>query len=129
MSTKMRLALCLLGASIGLAIPARAQVDRYDPTTGKYVTSDPFAQGTPSAPSPYRLNPRTTSPAAQSQATLNPPKTSPGVTASSGAPAAPSNMPVPAAATQLVPLGNMAMFDGSGASGPDPLALPDWWPQ
>jgi hypothetical protein len=104
--------------------PALAQIEKYDPNSGKYVTSDPFAQQTPSAPSPYRLNPRVSrnsvpQPAPGMQEI--PGKAAPGVGVSASA------APMSALSQPLIPMDGMAMYGGDAGS--DPFAKPDWWPQ
>jgi hypothetical protein len=111
--------------------PAAAQIDRYDPTTGKYVTSDPFAQPHPSGPSPYRLNPRVARNMSAQPAPGTPQAPSaPGAPQAPQAPGASASLPAapdPAPSQQLVPMSGMAMY-GDDAGSADPFAKPDWWP-
>ena len=100
------------------AQPVLAQIERYDAGSGKYVTSDPFAQPA-SPPSPYRLNPRISRNGSVAQQVP-----------SIAVPGAAASVPAPAAAdtsSQFAPLGGMAMY-GSDAGSGDPFAKPDWWP-
>lgn len=114
-------------AWIGLAMAALAsqsavaQIERYDVNSGKYVTSDPFAQPTPDTPNPYRLNPRTSNNIIP-QAGPNPPRPNAGA---AGAPAATAGTASP---SQLVPMAGMTMY-GNDAGPADPFTKPDWWPQ
>lgn len=107
--------------------PALAQIERYDANSGKYVTSDPFAQTAPSAPSPYRLNPRNSQngvhrSAAGGQQAPSTAVRGAGVSASGSATTA-STLSHP-----LISMGGMAMY-GDDTGSVDPLAKPDWWPQ
>ncbi|WP_454884435.1 hypothetical protein [Sphingomonas oryzagri] len=123
----MRYKLIAIALLMQAGQPALAQIEKYDANSGKYVTSDPFAQSTPSAPSPYRLNPRVSRnsvPQSAQGAQQTPSTAVPGAGASASAPAT----SVSALSQPLVPMGGMAMY-GDDAGSTDPFAKPDWWPQ
>jgi len=102
---------------------ALAQIDKYDPNSGKYVTSDPFAPPGSSGPSPYRLNPRVSRNLSLPPAALNPQVPAASVP-TGGAPTPAAAAP---AAQPLVPMDGMAMY-GEDVGATDPFAKPDWWP-
>lgn len=104
--------------------PALAQIDKYDPNTGKYVTSDPFAQPAPAAPNPYRVNPRTANGGSFRSAPAVRQLPGAAVAGTGGS----ASVAAPASPQQLVPMDGMAMYD-SDTSPADPFAKPDWWPQ
>ena len=134
----------LFALAAGVAAPVRAQVEKYDSNSGKYVTPDPLNQVVPSDPSPYRLNPslskRTTS---SSGAALNNVRSSSGQEASALGRITPTSQPSAASpvptidssevttdqAAPFTPMPGMAIFDPSGVSIDDPFAKPDWWPK
>ena len=108
--------------------PALAQIQRYDPNTGKYFTSDPFASAAPAVPNPNRLDP------SASRATTSQGRQRLGSSQANSGNGGSLNIPgmttgqQSASGQQFVPLGDMAMYE-DGAVPSDPFAKPDWWPQ
>jgi len=102
--------------------PGLAQVERYDPYSGRYIVSDPFGTVIPATPNPNRLNPRIsrdiTSPVGQGAGAQQVPSANGGTSAQGAV----------APGQQFAPMGDMAMY-GDSAVPDDPFAKPDWWPQ
>ncbi|MBA2935123.1 hypothetical protein HZF05_13580 [Sphingomonas sp. CGMCC 1.13654] len=129
MATMIRYPLMAMAITALASQAAQAQIDKYDPTTGKYVTSDPFAPPA-TDPSPNRIN-RRISPAAQSMGAPGGPQTAGAAAGGTSVAGSGSTAGSTGSATpdqQFVTMGDMAMY-GAQSSSDDPFAKPDWWPQ